>query len=77
MSMRASKPVGRLYEVRAMTTPRKETGRAVATRKTFSSRNSSPTASRIKALIVGAACWGVIPFGLAGWLIRALHLEAA
>ena len=35
------------------------------------------TASRIKALIVNLALWGVIPFGLSAWLIRRLHLEAA
>ena len=30
----------------------------------------SRTLIRMKALIVGAACWGVIPFGLATWLIK-------
>lgn len=38
-------------------------------------RNSIP--SRIKALIVDLALWGVIPFGLSVGLIRRLHLEAA
>lgn len=53
-------------------TTTKETGRTTAARKAFSGRYST----RLKALIVGAACWGVIPVRLAGWLIRALHLEA-
>ncbi len=33
-------------------------------------------ASRVKVLIVGAACWGLIPVVLADWLIRHMHLEA-
>lgn len=39
--------------------------------------NPAATASRIKALTVRLALWGVIPFGLSAWLIRRLHLEAA
>jgi hypothetical protein len=46
-----------------------------AASNTTDPRNS--TASRIKALIVNLALWGVIPFGLSVWLIRRLHLEAA
>lgn len=46
-----------------------------AASKTTDFRNS--IASRIKALIVNLALWGVIPFGLSVWLIRRLHLEAA
>ncbi len=34
-------------------------------------------ASRIKALIVGAACWSLLPVKVAEWIIRRLHLEAA
>lgn len=48
-----------------------------ATPKTSDSQNSTLIASRSKALIVGAACWGLLPFPLADWLIRRLHLEAA
>ena len=39
--------------------------------------NLTATLSRIKAAIVGAACWGVLPGSLAAWLIRRLRLEAA
>jgi hypothetical protein len=46
-----------------------------AASNTTDTRNS--IASRIKALIVNLALWGVIPFGLSVWLIRRLHLEAA
>jgi hypothetical protein len=46
-----------------------------AASNTTDARNS--IASRIKALIVNLALWGVIPFGLSVWLIRRLHLEAA
>jgi hypothetical protein len=45
-----------------------------AASNTADTRNS--IASRIKALIVNLALWGVIPFGLSVWLIRRLHLEA-
>ena len=34
-------------------------------------------ASRFKILIVVAACWGVLPVGLAEWLIQRFHLEGA
>ena len=33
--------------------------------------------SKVKTLIVGAACWGVIPFGLASWLIKLGGLQDA
>jgi hypothetical protein len=45
-----------------------------AASNTADTRNS--IASRIKALIVNLALWGVIPFGLSAWLSRRLHLEA-
>lgn len=54
------------------TKSRNGTNRAAS--NTTDSRES--TASRIKALIVDLALWGVIPFGLSVWLIRRLHLEA-
>lgn len=41
-----------------------------ATPMTATSRNSTATKARIKAIIVGAACWGVLPVKLAEWLIR-------
>jgi len=34
-------------------------------------------ASRVKVLVVGLACWGLLPVGLADWIIRRLHLGAA
>jgi hypothetical protein len=46
-----------------------------ATQNTIDSRNHTPTAFRIKALVVGAACWGLLSVGLAEWIIRHLHLE--
>jgi len=46
-----------------------------ASKNTTDADNYIP--SRIKALIVNLALWGVIPFGLSVWLIRRLHLEAA
>ena len=30
---------------------------------------------RVKALIVRAACWGILPIVMAEWLIKCLHLE--
>ena len=41
-----------------------------ATRKTIPATYSKGIPCRIKALIVGAACWGVLPVKLAEWLIR-------
>lgn len=38
--------------------------------------NHTPIASRIKAAIVALAVWGLIPAGLATWLLRRLHLGA-
>ena len=32
--------------------------------------------SRLKAVIVSLTLWGLIPSGLATWLIQHLHLEA-
>jgi hypothetical protein len=46
-----------------------------ATPKTPYCRNHTPIASRIKAVIVRAACWGVLPLFLAEWFIKRLHLE--
>ena len=46
-----------------------------ATPKTPHSRSHTPTASRVKALIVGVACWGFLPVNLAEWIIKRLHLE--
>ncbi|MFA6312517.1 MAG: hypothetical protein WC681_13630 [Sterolibacterium sp.] len=37
---------------------------------------NSTIASRVKAFIVGLALWGIIPPGLADWLIRRLRLGA-
>jgi hypothetical protein len=48
-----------------------------ATPKASDNHNRAATASRIKALIVGAACWGLLPVKLAEWIIGRLHLEAA
>ncbi len=56
---------------------RKTRGRTEATPKTSDSRNPTPTASRAKALIVRLAVWGLLPAGLAGWIIRRFHLGAA
>ena len=52
------------------------TGGDRATPKTSDNRNFTATASRIKALIVGATCWGLLPVKLAHWIIRRLHLGA-
>lgn len=41
-----------------------------ATQKTYAERNHTATAARIKALIVGAALWGLLPLSLADWIIR-------
>ena len=48
-----------------------------ALKKTFDSSNLTATSSRIKAAIVGAVCWGMLPRSLAAWLIRRLRLEGA
>ena len=37
----------------------------------------SRTRIRIKALIIGAACWGVLPVNLAEWLIKRGGLQDA
>ena len=55
----------------------KTRGRTEATPKTSDSQNLSSTASRIKLLIVRLALWGLLPVGLAGWVIRRFHLGAA
>lgn len=39
--------------------------------------NHTPIRTRLKAAIVNLAVWGLIPAGLATWLIQRLHLEAA
>lgn len=36
----------------------------------FDSRNHSPIRTRIKAVIVSLAIWGLIPAGLATWVIQ-------
>ena len=46
-----------------------------ATQKTLYSRNHTSIASRVKALIVGAVCWGFIPANFAVWIIKCLRLE--
>lgn len=56
---------------------RKTRGRTEATPKTTDSHNLSSSASRIKALIVRLALWGLLPAGLADWIIRRFHLGAA
>jgi len=43
--------------------------------KTTCCRNHTPIASRIKAVVVRAACWGVLPIFLAEWIIKRLHWE--
>ncbi len=43
---------------------------------TFDNHNHSPIRTRIKAVIVSLAIWGLIPPGLATWLLRHLRLEA-
>jgi len=47
-----------------------------ATPKTSDNRNPTATASRIKAPIAGAACWGLLPVKLAEWIIRRSRLGA-
>ncbi len=42
---------------------------------TSDSRNRIAIASRFKALIVGAACWGFLPVNVAEWFIRRFRLE--
>lgn len=42
----------------------------------FHDHNHSPIRTRIKAAIVSLAVWGLIPPGLATWLLRHLRLEA-
>lgn len=42
----------------------------------FDSGNLSSIRPRIKAVIFRLAVWGLIPPGLATWLIQRLHLEA-
>jgi len=59
-----------------MTTKRKSRNGANRAASNTTHLNNS-NASRIKALIVNLALWGVIPFGLSMWLIRRLHLEAS
>ena len=44
--------------------------RTRAASKTDFKRNHKSLRSRIKALIVGAACWGILPVKLAEWIIR-------
>lgn len=56
---------------------RKTRGRTEATPKTSASCNPTPIHSSIKALIVRLAVWGLLPAGLAGWIIRRFHLGAA
>lgn len=56
---------------------RKTRGRTVATPKTLDSQNVSSTASRIKAMIVRLALWGLLPAALADWIIRRFDLGAA
>lgn len=54
-----------------MTPKKKAAGvRSRAAFKTTCEPNHTPTASRVKALIAGAACWGAIPIALADWLIQ-------
>ena len=46
-----------------------------ATPKTLCGGNHTAIASRIKAVIVGGACWGLVPANLAQWIIKRLHWE--
>lgn len=43
----------------------------------YGNGNSTATASRTKALIVGAGCWGLLSVKLSEWLIRCFRLGAA
>lgn len=47
-----------------------------ATPKATDKRNRIALTSRIKAFIVGAACWGLLPVALAEWIIRRLRAES-
>lgn len=47
-----------------------------ATPKATDRRNRIAFASRIKALVVGTACWGLLPVALAEWIIRRLRAES-
>ncbi len=55
-----------------MTTNKKAAGLVTqaASDAAFDSRNHTPFAARLKALIVGAACWGLLPVALAEWIIN-------
>jgi len=46
-----------------------------ATPKTTCCRNHTSIESRVKAVIVRAACWGVLPVVLAQWVIARLDRE--
>ena len=49
-----------------------------ATPKTSkSTRNSTGLASRIKGVIVTLALWGLLPVGVAGWIIRRCGMGGA
>jgi len=48
-----------------------------ATQKTTDNRNPTAIQSRIKTVIVRLAVWGVIPAGLATWLIQRGGLKDA
>jgi hypothetical protein len=56
---------------------KKMKGRTEATQKTFNSPYLTQNASRINALVVRLAVCGLLPVGLAIWIIRRLHSEAA
>ena len=45
---------------------------AVQLKSDFSTSNCTATASRVKALIVGATCWGLLLPAFASWLLRQL-----
>lgn len=48
-----------------------------ATHRTTDNADPTAKASRIEALIVALALWGLLPVNLADWTIRHLHLGAA
>lgn len=50
--------------------PAPEANREAGYDTAFDSRNHSPIRTRIKAAIVSLAIWGLIPPGLATWLIQ-------
>jgi hypothetical protein len=53
-----------------MKKPAPEANREAGYDTAFDSRNHSPIRTRIRAVIVSLAVWGLISAGLAAWLIQ-------